>query len=77
MNSNDSRKSKPRVMKSCTPKTAKKITYPDKTSGSQTAKEVRNAANGLSEEERASLFDLGRELIYGGPNSKEKVRARH
>jgi hypothetical protein len=75
MSSTDSHKRKAGGMKSDTPKTAKNFAYPDKTSGSEMAKKIRSKANRISEEERASLFELGKKLIYGG--SKEKVRARH
>jgi hypothetical protein len=55
----------------------KKVTYPEKTNGSELAAEVRSKANQLSEEERESLLELGKELIYGGSSAKEKIRARH
>jgi hypothetical protein len=54
--------------------------YPEKTDGSRIAESIRVEANNLSEEDRSDLFDLGRRLIYGGPESnesKETARTRH
>jgi hypothetical protein len=78
MNSNTRRRGKPSIVKSRILRRADKpAPYPDKTPGSKLAAEVRSKANNISEEERASLSDLGKELIYGGKGSRETVRARH
>lgn len=54
-------------MKSFSPKqAARNFDYPEKTKGSEIAAQVRSDANNVSEDERAALFDLGKELIYGG-----------
>ena len=50
--------------------------YPDKTTGSEAAAQVRKTANQWSEEKRADLFKRGMQIIYGGSGTQEKVRAR-
>lgn len=50
--------------------------YPDKTSGSAAAADIRKKANGLTDEERENLFKKGMQIIYGGNGTKEALRAR-
>ena len=50
--------------------------YPDKTTGSETASNIRSEANSWPEEKRSQLFDKGMQIIYGGNRSTEKVRTR-
>lgn len=78
MNSNVVKRIKPNRVKTGVPKRAPKQTdYPTMSKGSHIASDLRAKANNLSEEERASLSDLGKELIYGGKRSKETTRSRH
>ena len=63
-------------MKSNTPKKAAAKEYPAGSEGSKLAEEARKAAYGLSEEERAELFNRGMQVIYGGSGGKQAARAR-
>jgi|APCry1669192806_1035432.scaffolds.fasta_scaffold45223_3 hypothetical protein len=50
--------------------------YPEKTTGSETAARVRKEANNWSERTRSQLFDEGMQIIYGGNGSgTAKVRS--
>lgn len=44
--------------------------YPEDTEGSRVAREAREAANNLTDEERAELFRFGMQVIYGGTGDK-------
>lgn len=50
--------------------------YPDETPGSILAREGREKANGLTEQEREELFREGLALIYGGNGNKSTVCCR-
>jgi hypothetical protein len=50
--------------------------YPEQTVGSQLAREARQKANNLTEEQREELFRRGMSMIYGGGTSKERVGSR-
>lgn len=52
----------------------RKLNYPARTKGSETAARLRAQANQLSEAEREALFKKGMQMIYGG--SKETVGRR-
>ncbi|HEX7471046.1 MAG TPA: hypothetical protein VF437_09995 [Verrucomicrobiae bacterium] len=58
-------------------KSTKTLDYPDETTGSKLAAEVRKKANNLSPEERAKHFRKGMAMIYGGSGTKEISGARH
>ena len=51
------------------------VTYPDKTTGSETAAIVRKEANRWAEHKRGELFERGMQIIYGGSGPKTKVRS--
>ena len=54
----------------------KPIPYPDKTTGSDVAAQVRKVANNLTETQRAEMFERGMRIIYGGNgNCATKVRS--
>lgn len=50
--------------------------YPEHTSGSQLAREARDKANQLTEQQREELFRRGMRMIYGGGSDKEKISSR-
>jgi hypothetical protein len=42
------------------------VKYPDRTTGSEIAAKTRSKSNKWSKEKRATLFDRGMQIIYGG-----------
>jgi len=49
----------------------KKLDYPEETTGSRQAAEIRNRANKLTKEEREELFKKAMQVYYGGAWPKE------
>ena len=60
----------PKVSKSVAPE------YPEQTRGSELARETRQEANNLTEEQREELFRKGMQMIYGEPPVAERVGTR-
>ena len=58
------------------PEAAKEPEYPEHTTGSELAREAREQANNLSEEQREELFRRGMQLIYGGDPQTATVSPR-
>ena len=49
----------------------KKLDYPEETTGSRLAAEIRKRANKLTKEEREELFKKSMQVYYGGAWPKE------
>lgn len=59
-----------------TPAKKTQLEYPESTDGSRIARENREKANTLSEEEREAHLKRGMQIVYGGSPARKPARSR-
>ena len=62
-------------MKKRAPRSKKKLDYPEETTGSRLAAEIRKRANELTKEERRHHFEKAMAMIYGGEPASKTTRS--